>query len=104
MVKTYISSNILDYPGNGFQFICRAKDLQKLAKTGDYQAIILDRLEIDFRFNDIIGITEYDVDVIPVSGGIKKRHKSEQHYFSTYKEARRFIEKFLITHLTENEG
>ena len=104
MVKTYISSNILDYPGNGFQFICRAKDLQKLAKTGDYQAIILDRLEIDFGFNDIIGITEYDVNVIPVSGGIKKRYKSEQHYFSSYKEARSFIEKLLITHLTENEG
>ncbi len=97
MVKTYITSNILDYQCNGFPFICRAKELKEMAKTGDYQAIILDRLEIDFGFNDIIGITEYDVDVIPVSGGIKKRHKSEQHYFSTYKEARRFIEELLIS-------
>lgn len=97
MVKTYITSNILDYQCNGFPFICRAKELKEMAKTGDYQAIILDRLEIDFGFNDIIGITEYDVDVIPVSGGIKKRHKSEQHHFSTYKEARRFIEELLIS-------
>ncbi|MGN1080323.1 MAG: hypothetical protein ACI4TE_09160 [Alphaproteobacteria bacterium] len=103
MVKTYISSNILDYQCNGFPFICRAKELKEMAKTGDYQAIILDRLEIDFSFNDIIGITEYDVDVVPVSGGIKKRHKAEQHYFSSYKEARRFIEQLLISHLTENE-
>lgn len=97
MVKTYITSNILDYQCNGFPFICRAKELKEMAKTGDYQAIILDRLEIDFGFNDIVGITEYDVNVIPVSGGIKKRHKSEQHYFSTYKEARRFIEELLIS-------
>lgn len=97
MVKTYITSNILDYQYNGFPFICRAKELKEMAKTGDYQAIIWDRLEIDFGFNDIVGITEYDVNVIPVSGGIKKRHKSEQHYFSTYKEARRFIEELLIS-------
>lgn len=97
MVKTYITSNILDYQCNGFPFICRAKELKEMAKTGDYQAIIWDRLEIDFGFNDIVGITEYDVNVIPVSGGIKKRHKSEQHYFSTYKEARRFIEELLIS-------
>ena len=103
MVKTYISSNILDYQGNGFPFICRAKELKEMAKTGDYQAIVFDNLEIDFRFNDIIGITEYDVDVVPVLGGIKKRHKTEQHYFSSYKEARSFIEKLLITHLTENK-
>lgn len=97
MVKTYITSNILDYQCNGFPFICRAKELKEMAKTGDYQAIIWDRLEIDFGFNDIVGITEYDVNVIPVLGGIKKRHKSEQHYFSTYKEARRFIEELLIS-------
>lgn len=103
MVRTYISPNILDYQCNSLPFICRAKELKEMAKTGDYQAIILDRLEIDFIFNDIIGITEYDVNVIPVSGGIKKRHKAEQHYFSSYKEARSFIEKLLITYLTENE-
>lgn len=97
MVKTYLSPNILDYQCNGFPFICRAKELKEMAKTGDYQAIVLKDLEIDFAFNDIIGITEYDVDVIPVSGGIKKRHKSEQHYFSTYKEARSFIEELLIS-------
>ncbi len=97
MVKTYLSPNILDYQCNGFPFICRAKELKEKAKTGDYQAIVLKDLEIDFAFNDIIGVTEYDVDVIPVSGGIKKRHKSEQHYFSTYKEARRFIEELLIS-------
>ena len=104
MVKTYISANILDYQSNGFSFICRSKELKEMAKTGDYQAFILDNLEIDFGFNDIIGITEYDVDVIPVSGGIKKRHKAEQHYFSSYKEARHFIENLLITHLTEKKG
>lgn len=103
MVRTYISPNILDYQCNSLPFIRRAKELKEMAKTGDYQAIILDRLEIDFIFNDIIGITEYDVNVIPVSGGIKKRHKAEQHYFSSYKEARSFIEKLLITYLTENE-
>lgn len=68
MVRTYISPNILDYQCNGIPFICRAKELKEMAKTGDYQAIILDRLEIDFIFNDIIGITEYDVNVIPLSG------------------------------------
>ncbi len=103
MVRTYISANILDYQCNGFPFICRAKELKEMDKTGDYQAIILDNLEIDFAFNDIVGITEYDVNVIPVTGGIKKRHEAEQYYFPSYKEARRFIEKFLITHLTENE-
>lgn len=103
MVRTYVSSNILDYQCCGFPFICRAKELKEMAKSGDYQAIILERLEIDFSFNDIIGITEYDVDVVPVSGGIKKRHKAEQHYFSSYKEARRFIEQLLISHLTEKE-
>ena len=103
MVKTYISSNILDYQCNGFPFICRAKELKEMAKSGDYQAIILERLEIDFGFNDIIGITEYDVNVIPVTVGIKKRHKTEQHYFPSYKEARSFIENLLISQLTENE-
>ncbi len=104
MVRTYISSDILDYLSNGFPFICRSKELKEMAKTGDYQTIILDRLEIDFVFNDIIGITEYDVSVVPVSGGIKKLHKAETNYFSSYKEARRFIEKLLITHLTRNES
>ncbi len=104
MVKTYISSNILDYQCCGFPFICRAKELKEMAKSGDYQAIILERLEIDFGFNDIIGITEYDVNVIPVSGGIKKRHKTEQRYFSSYKEARFFIEQLLISQLTKKEG
>lgn len=104
MVRTYVSSDILDYQCNGFPFICHAKELKEMAKTGDCQVIILDRLEINFGYNDIIGITEYDVNVIPVSGGIKKSHKVEQHYFSSYKEARSFIEKLLITHLTENEG
>ncbi len=104
MVRTYISPNILDYQCNGIPFICRAKELKEMAKTGDYQAIILDRLEIDFIFNDIIGITEYDVNVIPLSGGIKKRHKAEQHYFSSYREARFFIEQLLISHLTKKEG
>ena len=103
MVKTYISSNILDYQCNGFPFICRAKELKEMAKTGDYQAIILDDLEIDFAFNDIVGITEYDVNVIPVIGGIKKRHEAEEHYFPSYKEARSFIENLLISQLTENE-
>lgn len=104
MVRTYVSSNILDYQCCGFHFICRTKELKEMAKSGDYQAIILDRLEIDFGFNDIIGITEYDVNVIPVSGGIKKCHKTEQHYFSSYKEALFFIEQLLISQLTKKEG
>lgn len=33
MVKTYISSNILDYQCNGFPFICRAKELKESPKS-----------------------------------------------------------------------
>ena len=98
MVKTYISANILEYQCNEFPFICKASELKEMAKTGDYQAIILDDMEIDFAFNDIIGITEYDVDVVPVSNGIRKRHKTEQHYFSSYREARSFIKNILLSY------
>lgn len=71
--------------------IFSAKKLKEMAKTADYQSIVLDDLQIDIGFNADIGITEYHVDLIPVFKGNRQRQKTKRHFFQSYKAMKTFV-------------
>lgn len=78
--------------------IFSAKKLKELAKVAEYQSIKLDNLRIDIGFNADIGITEYDVCLIPVFKGRPKHWKTKQHFFPSYKEMKAFVQNEINLH------
>jgi len=78
--------------------IFSAKKLKEMAKTADYQSIVLDDLQIDIGFNADIGITEYTVNLIPIFKGCRKYWKTKQEWFSSYKAMKAFVQNEMSQH------
>lgn len=79
--------------------IFSAKKLKELAKVAEHQSIKLDNLQIDIGFNADIGITEYNVCLIPVFKGFPKHWKAKQHFFPSYKEMKTFVQNEINLHV-----
>ena len=78
--------------------IFSAKKLKELAKIAEHQSIKLDDLQIDIGFNADIGITEYQVDVMPAFKGHPKRWKGQTHFFPSHKAMKAFVQNEINLH------